>query len=111
MKVNANTKRHGRSAVIAMLEQAVWRDADTTSPTAQFEEVLDAYLTAYAGAPEQAKRGFRDLLSDLLSEGYRGIKIDPADFYTLRQFHGGRPGPRRPERKAHARVWLKGGEA
>jgi hypothetical protein len=109
--VSARSVQDGRGAALAFLQEAFKPKPagahDKTVPSEAFDSALDEYLSAYATASPEARRGFRSILRDLLEHGYRGTNIDLVTFYTGREYHSGKRGPGRRDLPRFAKLWRR----
>lgn len=112
MKINPNTKRHGKAAAVAL-----WLELETTDSSNYGEpgrrqrtrKTLAAYLAGYACASAEARRGFLMYVGDFMELMFGVGPPNLPKWQEPRRFYG--PRLMAVERKAHARVWLKGGGA
>ncbi|OGA13749.1 MAG: hypothetical protein A3H32_14410 [Betaproteobacteria bacterium RIFCSPLOWO2_02_FULL_63_19] len=111
MKINPNTKRHGKAAALAL-----WRELGKTEGSNYGEpgrlqrtrETLAAYLAGYARATAEARRGFLMYAGDFM-EITHGVGLPNLPMWQKpKHVHG--PKLIDAECKAHARAWLNAGK-
>ena len=111
MKINPNTKAHGKAAALALLERleklnGTYHDRPPEDIDRESLAHIAAYLHGYRDAPVRAQAGFEWLLGDYLTIVTGGCVPD-LDYYSKPKYYGRQRPPSEREREAHARVWLK----
>lgn len=110
MKINHNTKRHGKAAAVSLWLELETTDASNYGDPGRLErtrKTLAAYLAGYACASAEARRGFLMYVGDFIELMFAVGLPNLPQWQEPRRVYG--PKLMTAERKAHARAWLKGG--
>lgn len=110
MKINPNTKRHGKAAAVALwstLESINHGNYGEPKAVHDTHCTLHAYLRGYANADIAAKVGFLDILGEIMGCNIDCGSIDAELLSKPKEMRG--LALTSAERKAHARAWVKGG--